>query len=232
QTFVRNGHLTVARFTEAYSTVGLGEMTMNSLTFALGATALATAVGTGLAFVVVRTDVPWKPVIFAGALAPLIIPGILHTIAWIFLASPQIGIFNQHLIKPLDGGHAFNVFSLPGMIVVEGVHLVPLVFLLMAASFGSTDPALEESAITSGASLSRVFLRMTLPLARPALSAAILITVVRGLDAFEVPALLGLPNRTYVFTSRIWSALNVLPPDYGQAGAYAMSLLVLTTIGV
>ena len=232
QTFVRNGHLTVASFTEAYSTVGLGELVLNSLTFALGSTVLATAVGTGLAYMVVRTNVPCKPLIFVGALAPLIIPGILHTIAWIFLASPQIGIFNQHVIEPAAGGRAFNVFSLPGMIVVEGVHLVPLVFLLMAASFRSTDPALEEAAVTSGASLRSVFFRITLPLARPALYAAILITVVRGLDAFEVPALLGLPNRTYVFTSRIWGALNVLPPDYGQAGAYAMSLLVLTSIGV
>src|SRR5262249_17133830 len=90
--------------------------------------------------------------------------------------------------------------------------------------------ALAEAATTGGASLRSVFVRIRRPLARPALYAAILITAVRGLDAFEVPALLGLPNRTYVFTSRIWGALNVLPPDYAQAGAYSVSLLVLTSI--
>lgn len=84
----------------------------------------------------------------------------------------------------------------------------------------------------SGASLPMVFRRITLPLARPALAAAVLIMVVRGLESFEVPAVLGLPNHTWVFTSRIWSVLNALPPDYGKAGAYALSLLVLTTIGV
>src|SRR5204863_5909269 len=124
------------------------------------------------------------------------------------------------------------VQSIPGMIVVEGFHLAPLVFLLMVASFRSMDPSLEESAIMSGASLRSVFFRVTLPLARPALYAAILIMVVRGLESFEVPAILGLNNHIWVFTSRIWSVLNALPPNYSQAGAYAMSLLVLTSLGV
>ena len=118
------------------------------------------------------------------------------------------------------------------MIVVEGLHLSPLVFLLMVASFRSMDPSLEESAIMSGAPLRTVFFRVTLPLARPALYAAILIMAVRGLESFEVPAVLGLNNHIWVFTSRIWSVLNSVPPDYSTAGAYAMSLLFLTTIGV
>jgi iron(III) transport system permease protein len=232
QTFVADGHLTLDAFRHAYGTVGLSTMALNSLVFAVGSSALAIALGTTLAYLIVRTDVPCKSLVLAASLVPLIIPGILHTIAWIFIASPQIGILNEHVIEPLDGGHPFNVFSLPGMIVVEGLHLAPLVLLLMAAALRSMDPALEESAIMSGASLPTVFRRVTIPLVRPALYAAILIMVVRGLESFEVPAVLGLPNHIWVFTSRIWSVLNALPPDYGQAGAYAMSLLVLTSIGV
>jgi iron(III) transport system permease protein len=232
QTFVKDGRLSIDSFRGAYSTIGLGRMTLNSLEFALGSSALAIVLGTALAYLVVRTDVPFKPLLFAASLVPLIIPGILHTIAWIFLADPNIGILNKYAIKPLDGGHPFTVQSIPGMIVVEGFHLAPLVFLLMVASFRSMDPSLEESAIMSGAPLRSVFFRVTLPLARPALYAAILIMVVRGLESFEVPALLGLPNHIFVFTSRIWDVLHALPPNYSQAGAYAMSLLVLTTIGV
>ena len=232
QTFTtRDGQLTLDTFTAAYRTVGLGTMALNSFAFAIGAGALAIALGTTLAYLVVRTDVPFKPLMFAMSLVPLIIPGILYTISWIFIASPQIGILNEHVIEPVLGAR-FNVFSLPGMIMVEGLHLSPLVFLLMVAAFRSMDPALEESAIMSGASLPTVFRRITLPLARPALYAAVLIMVVRGLESFEVPAVLGLPNHTWVFTSRIWNVLNALPPDYGQAGAYAISLLVLTTIGI
>jgi iron(III) transport system permease protein len=231
QTFVRDGTPTLAAFREAYDTGGLTEMTKNSLAFAIGSAALSIVLGTGLAYLVVRTDVPGKTLMYAASLVPLIIPGILHTIAWIFLADPNIGILNQHLITPLTG-HSFKVQSIPGMIVVEAFHLSPLVFLLMVAAFRSMDPSLEESAIMSGAPLRKVFFRVTLPLVRPALYAATLIMVVRGLESFEVPAVLGLQAHIFVFTSRIWNVLNDLPPDYGQAGAYALSLLVLTTIGI
>ena len=85
---------------------------------------LAVGVGTWLAYLLVRTDVPWKPFLFAAALAPLAIPGVLYAIAWIFLASPRIGILNE-------GPVSLDVFSPGGMIVVEGFHSAPLVFLLM-----------------------------------------------------------------------------------------------------
>ena len=232
QTFVKGGDVTVANLREAYSTIGLGKMTLNSLGFAFGSTIVSMVLGTALAYLIVRTDVPGKPLMFAASLVPLIIPGILHTISWIFLASPQIGVLNRNVIEPLDGGHPFNVFSLYGMSLVEGLHLAPLVFLLMAASFRSMDPSLEESAVMSGAPLRTVFRRITLPLAKPAIVAGILIMVVRGLESFEVPALVGLPNHIWVFTSRIWSVLNATPPNYGQAGAYALSLLVLTSVGI
>jgi iron(III) transport system permease protein len=231
QTFVSHGHLTWERFREAYAGGGFAELAKNSLYFAFGSAALAIFLGTGLAYLVVRTDVPGKTLMYAAALVPLIIPGILHTIAWIFLADPNIGILNQHLITPLTG-HTFKVQSIPGMIMVEAFHLSPLVFLLMVASFRSMDPSLEESAIMSGAPLRKVFWRVTLPLVRPALAAAILIMVVRGLESFEVPAVLGLQAHIFVFTSRIWDVLNSAIPEYGIAGAYALTLLVLTTIGV
>jgi iron(III) transport system permease protein len=102
----------------------------------------------------------------------------------------------------------------------------------MVASFRSMDPSLEESAVMSGAPMWRVFFRVTLPLARPALYAAILIMGVRCLESFEVPAVIGLRNHVWVFTSRIYDALHALSPDYGTAGALAMTLLVLTSLGV
>ena len=228
--FDENG-FTLRWFEDAYSAVGLGDMMVNSLVFAAGSTTISVVLGTLLAYLIVRTDVPFKPLMMAASLVPLILPGILHTIAWIFLASPRVGLYNQ-LLEPLFGPGAVNIFSLGGMILVEGLHLAPLVFLLMVAAFRSMDPSLEESALMSAARLPTVFRRVTLPLVRPALYAAILIMAVRTLEAFEVPALLGVPEGLWVFTSRIWRVLGTYPPQYGQAGAYAMSLLVLTSIGV
>jgi iron(III) transport system permease protein len=230
-TFFDEHGFTLRFFEEAYARIGLGEVATNSAMFAVGSTVLSVAIGTTLAYLQVRTDVPLKAVIFAASIVPLIIPGILHTVAWILLLSPRTGLFNAWL-EPFFGPRAFDIFSMPGMILVEGLHLSPLVFLLMAAAFRSMDPSLEESALMSGAPLRTVVRRITLPLVRPALMAAILVMVVRVLEAFEVAAILGPQCRCWVFVSRIFSALRTFPPRYGEAGALAMSLLLLTTIGV
>jgi iron(III) transport system permease protein len=230
-TFFDADGVTFRFFQDAYARTGLREMVVNSLAFAIGSMTLSVTLGTLLAYLQARTDVPFKALVFAASLVPLIIPGILHTVAWILLLSPRIGVFNK-VLEPVFGPEAFDIFSMGGMILVEGLHLSPLVFLLMAAAFRSMDPSLEESALMSGARMSTVFRRITLPLVRPALIAAILVMMVRSLEAFEVPALLGISDGIWVFTSRIWRALQTFPPRFGEAGAYAMSLLLLTTAGV
>jgi len=231
RTFFDGGSFSLDAVRDAYDTFGLSELAANSLVFATASTALGVALGTALAYIVVRTDAPWKPFLFAVALVPIAVPGVLYTIAWIFLASPRTGTLNA-LLEPLFGPETFNVFSLGGMVLVEALRLVPLVFLLMYAGFRSLDPALEESALVGGARTRSVLRRVTLPVVLPALSAAVLVAAIRALEAFEVPALLGIPAGVWVFTSRIWRAVGEYPSNLAAAGAYALPLLLLTGIGV
>src|SRR5687767_7539923 len=149
-------------FSRAYGSDRIGELVGNSLWFAVGAALLSLVVGTALAYFNVRTDVPFKGLFFAASIIPLIIPGILYTIAWIFLASPEIGMINSFL-EPIFGPGAFDIFTIWGMIWVEGLHLSPIVFLFMVAAFRSTDPSLEESSLMSGATRMQTFRRVTLP---------------------------------------------------------------------
>src|SRR5690606_13855178 len=230
-TFFDAHGFTLNGFVSAYGDDRIGGLIANSLWFAFGSAVLALVVGTGLAYLNVRTDVPFKALFFAASIIPLIIPGILYTISWIFLASPEIGLLNKAL-EPIFGRGALDVFTIWGMIWVEGLHLSPIVFLLMVAAFRSMDPALEESALMCGASRFQVFRRITVPLTRPAIVAAVLIMTVRSLESFEVPALLGLQNGIYVFTSRIYFVLRTYPPNLAAAGALAIGLLVLAMIGV
>lgn len=230
-TFFDEFGFTVGGFARAYGDERMASLVLNSLWFAVGAAVLALVVGTSLAYLNVRTDVPFKALFFAASVIPLIIPGILYTISWIFLASPDIGLINK-LVEPVLGTGFFDVFTVWGMIWVEGLHLSPIVFLLMVAAFRSMDPSLEESALMCGASRWQVFRKITLPLTRPAIVAAVLIMTVRSLESFEVPALLGLQNGIYVFTSRIYFVLRTYPPDLASAGALAVGLLVLAMVGV
>lgn len=232
-TFTGRGGVTFDAFTRAYGgNSQAGQMMVNSLLFAGGSALLALVVGTVLAYVQVRTDAPFKGLFFAASLVPLIIPGVLYTVAWIFLADPDIGLINTSVVKPIFGSTPFDVYSLWGMIWVQGLHHMPIAFLLMVAAFRAMDPSLEESALMSGASRRAVLRRVTVPLVRPAITAAVLLVFVQSLESFEVPALLGLQNGTYVFTSRIYFVLRSYPIDYGAAGAYGIGLLAIALVGV
>jgi iron(III) transport system permease protein len=118
------------------------------------------------------------------------------------------------------------------MIWVDGLHYSPMAFLLMTAAFRAMDPALEESALMSGATLPRVLWRVTIRLASPATAAALLILFVRALESFEVPALLGLPVGIEVYTSAIYDAIHAYPSEIGLASAYGVALLVITSLCV
>ena len=218
-------------FERAYGSGRMGELWGNSLAFAGGSAVLSLTVGTTLAYLNVRTAVPFKALFFAASIVPLIVPGILYTVSWIFLASPQIGILNNFL-EPVFGTAPFNIFSIWGMIWVEGLHSSPIVFLLMVAAFRSMDPSLEESALMSGATRLQTLRRVTLPLVRPALLSSVLVILITSLESFEVPALLGLQNGIYVFTSRIYFVFRSYPRDLQAAGALAVSLLAIAVIGV
>jgi iron(III) transport system permease protein len=228
-----NGGVSFGAFARAYGgNSQSGSMLLNSMWFAVGSAALALILGTVLAYVQVRTDTPFKGLFFAASLVPLIVPGILYATSWIFLGDPSSGILNALVFKPLFGATPINIYSLWGMIWVQGLHLAPVAFLLMVAAFRAMDPSLEESAAMSGAGRAVILWRITLPLLRPAMVSSALLMFVQSLESFEVPGLLGLQNGIYVFTSRIYFVLRAYPVDYGSAGAYAIGLLVIAAAGV
>ena len=153
---------------EAYSAYGIAPMVVNSAVFAAGSTrGLVLVLGTrsrtsSCVLTSRRSRCSW-PV----AIIPLAVPGVLYTIAWIFLGEPAGG-----RVEPAARGGNLDIFSLVGMIVVEGFHLAPIAFLITAAAFRSLDPALEDAASWAERDHPTVLRRVTLPLARPALLAA------------------------------------------------------------
>jgi len=228
-TFIDDGGFSLDSFRRAYEFSGIWAMVFNSLIYAVGSALLAFVIGTSLAYVAIRTNVRFKSLLVATALVPLIIPGLLYAIAWIMLSSERIGFINQISTVIIDRP-IFNIYSLGGMIWVEGTHIAPLVFLFMAAAFRNMDPSLEESALVCGASRWTMLRRVTIPLVRPAFTGAILLVAVKAIEGFEIPALIGLPTRIYVFTSRIY--FEVQNFDFGAAGALSVNLMLISIIGV
>ncbi|MBI4488346.1 MAG: iron ABC transporter permease [Deltaproteobacteria bacterium] len=225
--------LALKNYRAAYASEYTYSTFKNSLIFAAGSSALTFFFGTLLAWLVERTNTPLRVVFIPIAVVPLILPGVLEAIAWIFLLSPKFGYINVALMHIFGLESApFNVFSLGGMIWVHAVGQVPLAFLMMVAAFKSMDPSLEESAMMSGANTWQTLRRVTLRLLMPTSASVLLILFVRTLESFETPALIGIPARIFVYTSEIYLAFNEYPPDYGRGAALAVGLLILSAVGV
>jgi iron(III) transport system permease protein len=233
QTASRPAVFTLDNFRTAYFSAETFRLFFNSVQFATGTAFFSLSLGTALAWMNERTNTPFKRLFFALSIIPLVIPGILFTVSWIMLASPKIGIFNVWLQWLFDTDYVFiNIYTMGGMIWVEGLHYSPMAFLLMTAAFRSMDPSLEESALMSGASILQIAWKITLKLAWPAAAGSLLILFVRAAESFEVPALLGLPVGIQVYTSAIYQAIHQYPSQIGLAAAYAITLLLITCFGI
>ncbi|MFC1814901.1 ABC transporter permease [Thermodesulfobacteriota bacterium] len=229
----KESFFTIKNYLEAYIDPKFFPLLKNSFIFGLGNCLITFFFGTTLAWIYERTNTPFKKFFAVMALVPFILPGILSTVSWILLLSPKIGVINRILMYLFNLEKApFNIYTLVGMIWAQGVHLYPLVFLMMAASFRSMDMALEESSTMSGAGTFSTFLRVTLPLMRPAFFSAMLIMFIRAIESFSTPALIGIPAGIEVFTSKIYLALHLYPSNFGLAGALAVTLLFISVAGV
>lgn len=228
------GRLTLDNYRKAYSDPDVLGSLGATLVFALGQMAVAVTCGTALAWVVARTNVPGRAAFEFMITFIFLMPLILGVVAWTMLLSPGRGLINQALMAAFGLSKApFDIQSMGGMIFVQGLYVTPLAFLVIVPAFRSMSATLEEAARVSGASPFATFLRVTLPLMAPSiLSAALLLTII-GIESFDVPQLLGAPVGIYTYPTMIYGAVaSRYPPDYGTGTALAVSLLVVTTLGV
>jgi iron(III) transport system permease protein len=225
---------TLMHYVKAYSAEELPTLAINTVVFAIGAATVSFVLGTFLAWATERTNTPLKGLIYTLVLFPFVIPGILTTISWVLLLSPQIGFINWVLINYLGFSAApLSIYTMPGMIWAFGIDNITLPFFLMAASFRSMDPSLEEAAHVSGMNGLRVFWHVNVKLMLPSILAIWLLLFIRGIETFEVPAVIGIPAEIKVFASQIFLALTVTyPPDYNLAATHAVLYLLIAVIGV
>ena len=200
----------------------------NSLVFAAGSAVVALAIGWTTAWIVERTNTPLKPLAYLTAIISLGTPYILYVTAWLLLFG-KAGPVNQ-LYRSVTGTSdiLIDVYSMPGMIMVEGFLWSPLAFLLVGATLRNANPELEEAARVSGAGTWMTIRRVTLRLSLPSILALAMLVFIRAIEAFEVPALVGLPGRISVLTTDIYGDMVAkAPPDIGGASALSVVMLAL-----
>ncbi|QEA13043.1 ABC transporter permease [Comamonas flocculans] len=226
------GQFTLAKYASAYTDPGLWQVLGNTAVFVVGSTLLATALALVLAYLNTRTDIPFKFLFGVLAIVPMMIPHVLFSVSWALLANPSNGLMNLALMQVfgLEQG-PFNIYSMPGMILVEGLLNMPVAYLIIAPAMASFDVSLEESSRVFGAGTWRTLVRITLPVLRPAILAAFVLGVVRALASYAVPRVLGMPGQVDVLATYLYEMISVgFAPDYGKAAALGMSALALAVV--
>lgn len=201
---------------------------INASIYAVGSAVVAITLGVAQAWIVERTNTPGRSYVFIISIISLGIPSVLYTISFLLLLG-NTGPFNQALMW-LTGSATplFNIYSLTGMIIVEGIEFAPLAFLLLSSVFRSNDAAFEEASMMSGAGILTTFRRITLKLAMPGILALLILIFIRAFESFETPALVGRPGGVSVLTTDIYAAVQLeIPANYGQAGAFSVMLLII-----
>jgi iron(III) transport system permease protein len=210
------------------------QVLFNTLIFALGSTAIALAVGAPLVWAAARTDLPLRHLIGLLLGMILVIPGFLQAMGWALMLSPNIGVVNRFLMQIFGLEEApLNIYSIAGMTFAQGLSLVPSAYFILLPVFTAMDGTFEEAAYLSGASKLRTFYRINAPLAAPALVAAAIYLFVLAFALFEVPAVLGFPNRIFVFSTMLYFLVHLQQgalPEYGLAAAYGSVVMILSLI--
>lgn len=206
------------RYRELFARFAFAAVLGNSWIYALGTAIGALALGTGLAVLVTRTDLPGKAWFRLATVLAFVSPPWLTAMAYVYLASPNSGLINV-AVHAVAGVKPFNVQSMAGMIFVSALFLYAFVYLTVEGALTAIDGAFEEAARTAGASPLGVILRVTLPLIAPSLIAALVFSLIIAWGLFATPAILGMPSRIYVFATQLYLFLNAFPPRLEVAAA-------------
>ncbi len=222
---------TLSNYAEVFSDPFIYRVVANTLIFTATATFVALLFGLPIAWLVERTTIAGKTLIYAIMTLGLLIPGIYTAMGWTMIAHPRIGILNRWLVEFLGLAEApINIATPVGMGFVQGLSLSALAFILTAQMFRAMNPTLEEAARVHGMGYARILRRVTLPLARPGILAAVIYILTIGVATFDIPAILGLGNRVYMLSTFIY--LKVHPqgaglPEYGITGVVGAFMIIV-----
>jgi len=223
-----NGAFTLANYVAAYANARHLEALGHSLVLGVSSGVLCLLFGVPIAWCLSRTDMPAKTLVWIAMLGTFIIPPYLGAVAWILLAGPHAGWLNK-VAQALIGYRPFNIYSMPGLVLVVACYSFPYVVVLTRSALDLVSSEMEDAANILGASNLRTSLLITLPLVLPAILGAFILVFLEAIALFGSPALLALPGRFQVVTTQLWQFFE-FPPRVGVAAAYAMPLLLITVL--
>ncbi len=229
--FVVEGQLNVKDVVKILNQPDTYEALKNSVIIAIGVTFFSTVIGVFFAWLVSRTDLPFKETMKLLFVVPFMLPSFIGALAWKMLLSPRAGYINKLLMDLLGTENPiFNIYGFWGIIAVETMYLFPFVFIQVCGALERMDPTLEESARISGAGLFTITRKITIPLVMPSIVAGALLVALYSLAHFGVPAILGTEVGIYNIPTKIYEKIHQSAGSFMaiRTGTVLASILVVS----
>lgn len=226
------GEWTLAAATTTFSSPGIFTAIGNSLVLTLTATVAATILAAAFAFLAERTDAPLRRWITPAMALMFATPTLFYAVGYGLLANPYSGLLNK-LIQVLFATTAtpINIESWGGLIAVTIFRKTAVSYLFLIGPFRALSGMHEDASLISGASPLGTFFRIDLPILAPALTGVVLLGLVSGLHAFDLPLIIGSPAKIEVISTQIYDFLTTYtPPDYGRASFLSVVLVLVVAL--
>ena len=222
------GALTLRHFTSLYQDPLIYTALYNTAVFAIVTVVTAMTFGVAAAWLVERTDLPGKRLVYFLMTIGLLVPTFFLAMGWVFFLHPRIGMFNRWMMELFGLDEApLSIANVVGMGWVEGLGLASLAFVMTSPIFRAINPALEEAATVHGLGRWWTLRYVVLPLTWPALLGAAIYISVIAIATFEVPAIIGLGSKIFTFSTLVFVMVSPEQgvPEYGVVGALSIFLV-------
>jgi len=203
------------------------EIMVNTLVVSFAATVMALVFGFLTAWILTRTNVPWRRTLEQLMAVPYYVTPLLGALAWNLLGAPESGFINQVWRSVGGEGALIDISTATGIAWVMALFEGSVAFVMIGAVMKSMDPSLEEASQIVGAGRWRTMLRVTLPLVAPGVLGAAIFVFAEMLGSFSAALVLGTPARFYVITTAIYQLVSQYPPRIPLAAALGVSLFAV-----
>src|SRR5436190_19033308 len=200
---------------------------LNSVILATMMVVIAVPLGSLLAFLMERTDLPGKRWIEPLILVPSFVSPMVLAFGYVVAAGP-VGFYTVWVTE-LFGGAPWGIYSLFAIGIIAGLLHVPNVYVYASAALKSLGSDVEEAARVAGASPFRVATTVSLPLIMPALLFSAVLVFFLGFELFGLPLVLGDPEGHLVLSTYLYKLTNKLgTPSYHLMAAVAICIVAVT----
>jgi iron(III) transport system permease protein len=225
-----DGSFTFSNYVTAFGRPRYVQALINSLELGLAAAGISCVIAVPLAWAVSRTNMPGRNFVHVMVLASFLIPPFVGAIGWILLGGPNAGWINKAWVAVTGAEKGpFNIFTFTGLAVVTALYSFPLIYVFTKSALDLISTEMEEAGSILGAGPAQITLRITLPLALPAILGSVLLVFLEVLGLYGTPALIAIPAGFNVVTTQL-AAFFENPVRVEVAAAFSMPMVGITVL--